>query len=143
MKIVAASHLDHGLSESVVAYIAFRFRDRDRFFIETFELPERLPAAPCGLHGPIVGDAPIAENEVKYEFRGNRAWNTRVCARSPRMTRTVTVIAGPLDSEPCVLYTAYGGPVTPREPGDSSLSPEQYVESATFWAEHALSRGGS
>jgi len=37
-----------------------------------------------------------------------------------------------------VLYTAYGGPVAPREPFDRSLDEEAKAESEKFWAEHAL-----
>lgn len=39
---------------------------------------------------------------------------------------------------PCVLYTAFGGPAAPQEPGDPSC--KDLAESATFWREHALSK---
>jgi hypothetical protein len=141
MKITPASHLDHGFHESVVAHVAERFAARDFFFIETFELPPDLPSVPCGLHGPVMGDAPVGDAEVVLEARGSRPGPSRLCARAPREVRTVTVIAGPHESEPCVLYTAFGGPVAPREPWDESLTPEQVAESEAFWAEHALSKG--
>ena len=140
MKILPASHLDHGLHVSVVAHIAERFADRDAFFIETFELPAELPSANSGLHGPLVGDAPVSDVEVWYEVRGTRQGPTRFCPRPLRVTRLVTVVAGPHEGEPCVLYTAYGGPQAPREPWDTSLTPAQVVESQEFWATHALSR---
>ena len=140
MKIIAASHLDHGLPVDVAAYIAERFADRDAFFIETIELPAELPSAKSALHGPCVGDAPVSDLEVWHEIRGNRQGPTRFCARPPRVTRLVTVVAGPHGSEPCVLYTAYGGPEAPREPWDPSLAPQQIEESREFWATHALSR---
>jgi hypothetical protein len=36
----------------------------------------------------------------------------------------------------CILYTAFGGPVTPQEPGDPGCKD---VDAATkFWADHAL-----
>jgi hypothetical protein len=140
MKIISSSHLDHGLHESVVAHIAERFAARDSFFIETFELPAELPSARSGLHGPLVGDAPISECDVWYELRGARSGPSRLCARPLRVTRLVTVVAGPHEDEPCVLYTAYGGPQAPREPWDRSLTPDQAVESEEFWSTHALSR---
>jgi hypothetical protein len=143
MKITLISHLDHGLHESVFAHVAERFAARSAFFIETFELPTELPSVPCGLHGPVMGDAPVGDAEVTLKARGNRAGPSRLCARAPREVRTVTVIAGPHDcweDDPCVLYTAFGGPLAPREPWDESLTPEQRAESEAFWATHALSK---
>lgn len=139
MKITKDSHLDHGLLPEHVAFIEKRFAERDAFFIETFELPEGLPAVPCGLWGPLMGDPPVPEPEVVMRPRGNRAGPSRLVARQPRTTRKVTVIAGEHQGEPCVLYTAFGGPVTPREPWDPSLAPEKVEESQKFWSEHALS----
>ena len=140
MKITTVSHLDHGLCESVVSHIAERFAARDAFFIETFELPSELPSASSGLHGPLAGDAPVLESEVVYEPRGGRQGASRLCDRPARVTRLVTVIGGPHGDETCVLYTAFGGPLAPREPWDESLTSEQAAESRAFWAEHALSR---
>lgn len=141
MKILPVSHLDHGLPESVVTHIAERFADRDAFFIETFELPSELPSVPCGLHGPVMGDEPVLDSEVALEVRGTRAGPSRLCARAPREVRSVTVIAGPHEGDACVLYTAFGGPQTPREPWDATLTtPAQVTHSRSFWANHALSR---
>ena len=91
----AASHFDHGLTEAQVDHIMQRFADREAFFIATIELPEALGTVSCGLHGPLVGDAPIAEADVTYAKRGTRAWNSRLVDRAAKPTRTVTVIAGP------------------------------------------------
>lgn len=137
MKIIAESHLDHGLSPAVVAHIANRFADRDSFFIETFELPAELGEVEFGLHGPLVGDAPVPDAECRFEVRGNRAGASRVCDRPTRLTRTVTVIAGPHTGETCVLFTAFGGPLAPKEPFDAY--DEERAASEAFWAEHALS----
>lgn len=38
----------------------------------------------------------------------------------------------------CVLYTAFGGPAAPQEPGDPAC--KDPVASAAFWREHALSK---
>ena len=38
----------------------------------------------------------------------------------------------------CVLYTAFGGPASPQEPGDPAC--KDPAASAAFWREHALSK---
>jgi hypothetical protein len=44
--------------------------------------------------------------------------------------------------EPCVLYTAYGGPQAPREPGDPAIKDfAEQAASEIFWSEHALAFG--
>ena len=93
----AISHVDHGLTEGQLSHLLDRFADRKVFFIETIELPEDLGTAPCGLYGPSMGDAPIAEDEVSHEKRGTRAWTSRLVERPTRPTRKVTVIAGPYE----------------------------------------------
>lgn len=150
MKILLGiSHADHGLTSAQIAHIEARFADRDAFFIETFELPDELGTVMCGLHGPVTGDEPIADELCVLKPRGERTWPSRLCALAPRPTRTVTVIAGPVTADaetgtpahPCVLYTAFGGPLAPKEPGDPTLQGEGRIEvSRSFWAQHALSR---
>ena len=141
MQVLAVSHLDHGLSEAQVQLIRERFADRDAFFIETFELPVGLGTVPCGLHGPLMGDEPVGDSEAVLEVRNGRDWPSRLCERAPRQVRTVTVIAGPVESAPCVLYTAFGGPLTPREPADPAIPTDKdRAESAAVWSQHALSR---
>jgi hypothetical protein len=140
MRITSASHLDHGLQPEHVAFIERRFAAyTDGFFIETFDLPADLPAVPCGLWGPLMGDPAVPDGEVALRVRGTRAGPSRLVRRAPRPVRTVTVIAGPHGSEPCVLYTAFGGPVAPPEPWEPRLTPSLAAESQAFWAEHALS----
>lgn len=134
------SHLDHGLSEAVIEWLLRKCSGRSSFFIETFELPPELGTVPCGLHGPVMGDGPVPDSECRHEVRGARAWPSRLCDRPVRQVRTVSVIAGPHDGEPCVLYTAFGGPVAPREPGDPNITDEaERARSVSFWREHALS----
>ena len=138
MQLHKDSHLDHGLTNEQMLFILNKFEARDGFFIETFELPENLGTLDCALYGPTVGDAPIPETDVYYAKRGARAWVSRMTRVHPmRKTRTVTVIAGPHDGQPCVLYTVFGGPSTPQEPGD----PAAVATSAAFWGEHALADG--
>lgn len=133
------SHVDHGLTEEHLAWLRERFADREAFFIESVELPDNLPSLECGLHGPLMGDEPVEESEVTYAKRGERDWTSRLVAREPRPTRVVSVIAGPHDGLPCVLFTAFGGPVSPQEPGDPGCKDREASEK--FWREHALSAG--
>lgn len=139
MKITDESHLDHGLTEGHIDFLMGRFGDRKEFFIETVEVPTDLPSLTCGLHGPIMGDEPLGEDEVFYTVRPPREYPSRMTERAPRDTRLLTVIAGPDGDEPCVLYTAFGGPLAPREPGDPTLPPGDRAESEAFWSKHALS----
>lgn len=140
MITTAASHLDHALPRDVVDYVVARFAARTSFFLESIELPAHMPSVECGLHGPAMGDAPVPDAECESAVRGDRGGPSRLCARPPRPCRVVTVIAGPHDGHPCVLYTIFGGPAAPREPWDPSLSEAERAESVAFWSEHALSR---
>ncbi len=137
MDIHPDSHLDHGLA-GAVEHILTRFAARAAAFIETFDLPDEHPAVECGLYGPAVGDPPVDEADVEYAVRGSRPGASRMVRRPLRTTRTVTVIAGPHDGLPCVLYTAHGGPAAPREPWDPSLTEAGRAEAVAFWAQHAL-----
>lgn len=139
MKITNESHLDHGLTEAHIAWLLKLFSGRDAFFIETINVPLDLPSLPCALHGPTLGDMPIPDSECSYAVRGDRPGKSRMCARVMRQTRKLTVIAGPHGDDPCILYTAFGGPSTPREPFDPSLDDAGRSESEGFWSEHALS----
>jgi hypothetical protein len=142
LKIHKDSHLDHGLSPAHIEWMLEQFKARAGFFLETVELPRHLEPLQCGLHGPIVGDEPVPEGEVNYQKRGNRAGDSRMCDRPQRETRLITVIAGPHGEEPCVLYTAFGGPSAPREPWDAGIKTDSEREaSVLFWAAHALSAG--
>jgi hypothetical protein len=141
MKITSDSHLDHGLTEAQIEFIKEKFAGRDCFFKEEITLPEELGMLSCGLYGPAMEDQPIPEHDVKYVIRGARTWGSRVVVRSggPRPTNKLVVIAGPHKDEPCILYTAYGGPLAPREPTDPNIqSSEEREASEKFWAEHAL-----
>jgi hypothetical protein len=66
------SHTDH-ISPEVLKWVMREFQDKDAFFIETAEIPEGLPQVECGLHGPLMGDAPVVEAEVTYKAREGRA----------------------------------------------------------------------
>jgi hypothetical protein len=132
------SHLDHALTEAQVEHLLATFAERAEFFIATIELPLDLGTVPCGLWGPAMGDEPVSPAEVHYAPRGTRAYSSRLCDRPARPTRTVTVIAGPHDGHPCVLFTAFGGPPTPQEPDDPEC--KDPIASRQFWVQHALSK---
>lgn len=147
LKLHKESHLDHNLTSAHLAFIVEYFKGKNEPFIATINLPDELPGLPCDLHGPIMGDEPVPSAHVVNWRRNGRAYASRLCARASRLDRRVTVIAGAHDGEPCVLFTAYGGPLAPREPGDlesagglgSIEGARKLEESIAFWAEHALS----
>lgn len=132
------SHVDHHLTAAQLAYVLDRFVDQRAFFMTTIELPTALGTVPCGLYGPLMGDEAIDEAQVSYAARGDRAWTSRLIAAPSRQTRQVTVIAGPHGDLPCVLYTVYGGPQAPQEPGDPGCRDK--LASEAFWATHALAK---
>lgn len=138
MKLHADSHVDHGISLELQGHLLERFAGKSAFFIAQVDIPAEYGPAQCGLYGPTMGDAPVAESEVTRVARGNRAYTSRIVARPQRPVRSVTVIAGPHDGEPCVVYTMFGGPLAPKEPDDPTLAPEDRDRSIEFWREHAL-----
>lgn len=144
LQLHAESHLDHGLSPAHLEFLLKRFADRSGFFVETVTLPAELSALSCALYGPKMGDLPIPETEVSYERRGERTWASRVVYRPSRPSRLVTVIAGPYKGEPCVLYTAHGGPAAAKEPGSmpANAPPRELDAARDFWALHALAVSG-
>lgn len=143
MIITADSHLDHGLTPEQVEYIRTTFLERSSFFIETITLPAELGTVPCALRGPALGEPPVPESLCVWVQRGSRAWASRTIPNPPARSRLVTVVAGPHGDQPCVLYTAYGGPQAPREPGDPALLDDVDARAASdeFWAVHALATG--
>lgn len=144
MKAITESHLDHGLTESQVEFILKIEVPAGTVTVKTIELPENLGTVPCALYGPKMGDDPIDEDDVTYKVRGNRKGESRVVNLPMRPTRVVTFVAGPHNGEEGVLYTAFGGPSSPREPFefDDHMS-EEAREPLNFWSEHALSAEGS
>jgi hypothetical protein len=132
------SHRDH-IPSALITWVLRRFWNHDAFFTETVEIPEGFTKITCGLHGPIMGDAPVPEEEVTYKAREGRPWSSRLVDRPSRSTRQLTVIGGPYEGHPCVMYTAFGGPLTPKEPQDPTLESDKREESEAFWSVHALS----
>ncbi len=100
----------------------------------------------CGLYGPIMGDLPVKEDEVRHVVRPGRQYTSRTVGR-PTRTVTVVIVRNPSGGPGEVLATIYGGPAAPREPNDPSLrNPQTWVENSyeireshDFWSTHALS----
>lgn len=150
--ITHKSHLDHGLDVAHVRFILERFADKQGFFIETIDIPGLLGDVPCALRGPSVGTKAVPDDEIIMRARNGRTWPSRMMRKgyalmvkkdhvswAPLYVRTLTVIAGPHVDAPCMLYTAYGGPCAPREPGDPSLvDAADIAASKSFWSAHAL-----
>jgi len=140
LTITQQSHLDHNLSLDHIRFVLRVCGDRNAFFIESLQLPDELPSLPCGLFGPVVGHPPIPDSDVVYVNRNGRPWASRVLQtrRALPQSRILTIIGGPTEGLSCVLYTAYGGPLAPRELGDPSLPESEREASESFWADHAL-----
>lgn len=137
LKITSDSHTDHFLTQDHLDFIVSSFAGKDAFFIETLDLPETLTGLPSAIYGPIVGEAPVKDEDVAMTVRGGRKGASRMVQLESRLSRKVTVIAGPHNEDSCILYTAYGGPCAPKEPFDCAEGKE-LEESQAFWAEHAL-----
>jgi len=119
-------------------WVVQTFALRNKFFIETVELPLELGDVLVGIHGPSVGEPPVLDSEVEYVRRPKRKWKSRMFrgSRPQQRTRTLTVIGGPTSISPCSLYTVYGGPPAPQEPADPKCV--NLVASRAFWSVHAL-----
>lgn len=131
-------HKDHSLTEKHASQAEKALRDKGLgFHVVEVKVDEPLPSA---LYGPAAGDAPIAEGDVVRQKRGDRAEPSRMVRRPNRPSNTMTVI-GKNTPEGTEIYTAYGGPLAPREPWDPSLSPAEKAEATKFWEEHALATG--
>ena len=139
--IMADSHLDHGLFSDHLKFMLESFRDFGSdtdIEIRTLQLPESIEPLDSALYGPAAGDDPIDEAKVFYQHRSGRNYPSRMSGAKSRSTRMLTVIMGPHGGHDCILYTAFGGPSTPKEPGDPMLADEDREASVAFWQEHAL-----
>lgn len=143
LNIISGSHLDHALTMAHLRFILATFGNRDGFFAETVSLPPELADLPCGLHGPATGQPPVGDDAVEPVVRPGRSYPSRMLRNQTvgmLPSRLLTVIAGPVGDLTCVLFTAYGGPLAPKEPGDPSLPEAERAASVEFWRVHALAR---
>lgn len=135
-------HADHGMTDELVRELVSRVSPAE-FFAKTLELPEGVPDAMSAIHGPIAGDPPVPDAEVVMKQRSSDRPMSRMVARAPRPTRKVTIIGSFEPDGSVTVYTCFGGPLAPREPGDESMAGDEaaIAESKAFWAQHALSLG--
>jgi hypothetical protein len=160
MKLIISpkSHLDHGLVSGHITLIAMALEGRENgFCILQLDIPTSLPPLECGLRGPTVGTPPVLDKYTRMSTRGDRKWASRVFDVTVSLdigstgriygrgteypglldkleVRKMVAIVGPDGT----LFTAYGGPLAPREPGDTSMNAQEREESIAFWNEHAL-----
>jgi hypothetical protein len=140
IEIIEKSHVDHGLNGEQVEFILSELSSCEGFGIHTVELPAELGSVPCALYGPTMGDDPLSDADTFLQARSGREYPSRIAGHSqrPRPTTKVTVIVGPHEDKPCVLYTAFGGPLAPKEVNDPFMKPEEVDASKAFWSTHAL-----
>lgn len=148
------SHLDHGVE--MIALEAILSADHDNimatlkegkvwkqsytlFVLETYYgiHPSWLSNLKCGLYGPLMGDAPIQEDAVVYRTRGPRPNPSRMVKAPLRPASQLSIIVGLHNDQP-TLFTAFGGPIAPREPLPDA---DPNSEEAVFWRDHALAIG--
>jgi len=138
-RIYNVLHHDHGIDTPQLEWILNRAdrcpitKDHIGFFIKLVQLDEGT--VPCGLYGPAMGDAPIPDDQVILEKRGDREWTDRIIDRPTRNVTDVQVI-GIREEEVTTVFTVYGGPLAPQNPEDPSC--EDVDASTKFWSEHAL-----
>lgn len=139
LEITSDSHTDHGLTPAHLDWLTKAIEERnppEGVSVLEFEIPPHLSP----LETALVSDVP--ESLVYYAIRGKRKCASRLVDRPLASTRICTAIVGPNVNIPFVLYTAYGGPAAPREPGDPDLVKEEdWKASKAFWSTHALATG--
>jgi hypothetical protein len=106
----------------------------------TVELPEELGTVPCNLYGPSVGDPPTNDGDwISWRIRKPRGYVSRtIQGKRVKQTRLITLIVGPYEGSPHILYEMFGGPLAPKELLDPSLTKEEFEEAKAFWSVHAL-----
>lgn len=153
--LASISHTDHGITDAQMAYVIRLLNAEESdslvkrvgspggsFFICEVTLPENLGIVRCALRGPATGEAPVADSDAFMGKRGNRPNLSRLTHLLATTSRIVTVIGGESKEVPgqgCIVFTAYGGPLAPQEPGDPYLKEEDRAASVSFWSLHALS----
>ena len=131
-------HGDHGITPEQKEWIKNTlFKEAPQgFFIIQVNIPSELGTVKNALYGPAAGDAPVPESLVSYRPRGDRPWADRVIDLPTRQVDYVQTI-GQRTGDDFELWTIFGGPNAPRNPGDpQNPDPEG---SRKWWSQHALS----
>ena len=143
---IVIAHDDHGLDATHLTFIDQALAEWDgSFLLKVLELPDECPSLPCSLYGPSVGDEPVTEDQVTYKKRNNRPGPSRLIDAPSRPARNMVVCGMRVEDGTLMLFTAYGTQAdapSPREWWDSGMKPQEAIEAATFWSQHALVKGG-
>jgi len=134
-------HADHGVSEATLLWALSELKPVG-FFAKTLSLPEGHADLVNKLHGPACGDEPVRDAVVRVRDASDAYRpETPFVKRAPRPTRLLTVIGAVGEDGKATFFTAYGGPLAERVPGDPSLKPgsPEHEASVAFWTDHALS----
>jgi len=131
-------HGDHGITPEQKEWIKNTlYREAPQgFFIIQVDIPRELGTVKNALYGPAAGDAPVPESVVSYRPRGDRPWSDRVVDWPARQVGYVQTI-GKREGDDFELWTIFGGPNAPRNPGDPAN--EDPEGSRKWWSQHALS----
>jgi len=138
--IKEVSCIDERLSPQAIKYIQKKLNNCKGTLVKTFRLPQKFGMVESSIYGPVMGDPPIKESQVKYARIGSNKWASRVINRPIRKTSMVTVIAAPHEGDACVLHTVLAGPLVGREPNDPVMQkhPGLMDEAKEFWSKHAF-----
>ena len=143
MEIISGiTNIEGGLTFAQIQHVKELYKDREEEFIETITMPINLGLVYCCLHGPLVGELPVREDEVVYkELSKSAGGMSRLCTRPPTDSAMITVLAGKDGKGRCICSKLYGGPKRPPEPFEPCVQgdPRLEDESRVFWAQHALS----
>lgn len=133
-------HQDHGVSFAQLAHVCAELEKGVATpgpFILRIELPASLGTVPCGLFGPVMGDAPVEDEDVVFWTRGSRPYADR-CVDLPVRRVAFVYAIGELDKSGfCAIETIFGGPLAPMNSEDPDCLDVE--GSKRFWAVHALS----
>lgn len=136
MKITKDSHVDHAIPKPILQHACLQFDEEVPFFMETIVLPEHLGKVPCGLYGPKMEDE--VPEDVWMVTRPGREGKTPLIKNPHRPTNLLTVLGGMHEGQ-FILFTAYGGPIMPREPWDKDIADDAELgESCREWKKHCL-----
>lgn len=94
--------------------------------------------------GRVIGESKLvaitSADDVREELRPGRRYPSRI-VYGRRLEKTELLTIGLcIDSDDglCTVFTAFPGPMAPKELMDPSLSEEERQEAEAFWRNHAL-----